>query len=80
MSRSTLDILTQFRDRGNEIRLYPLSFAEINSCYENTDRAWEEYVLYGGMPFVVQLEPFKEKSKREALSNELTIPLKKLLL
>jgi len=41
---------------------------------------WEEYVLYGGMPFVVQIEPFKEKSKREALSNELTIPLKKLLL
>ena len=63
MSRSTLDILTQFRDRGDEIRLYPLSFAEINSCYENTDRAWEEYVLYGGMPFVVQLETFKEKSK-----------------
>ena len=57
------DILTQFRDRGDEIRLYPLSFAEINSCYENTDRAWEEYVLYGGMPFVVQLETFEEKSR-----------------
>ena len=57
------DILTQFRDRGDEIRLYPLSFAEINRCYENTDRAWEEYVLYGGMPFVVQLETSKEKSK-----------------
>ena len=56
------DILTQFRDRGDEIHLYPLSFAEINSCYENTDRAWEEYVLYGGMPFVVQLETFEEKS------------------
>ena len=39
---------------------------------------WEEYVLYGGMPFVVQIEPFKEKSKREALSNKLTIPLKKV--
>ena len=57
------DILTQFRDRGDEIHLYPLSFAEINSCYENTDRAWEEYVLYGGMPFVVQLETFEEKSR-----------------
>ena len=29
------DILTQFRDRGDEIHLYPLSFAEMNSCYEN---------------------------------------------
>ena len=57
------DILTQFRDRGDEIHLYPLSFAEINSCYENTDRAWEDYVLYGGMPFVVQLETFAEKSR-----------------
>lgn len=57
------DILTQFRDRGDEIHLYPLSFAEINSCYENTDRAWEEYVLYGGMPFIVQLETFEEKSR-----------------
>ena len=57
------DILTQFRDRGDEIHLYPLSFAEINSGYENTDRAWEDYVLYGGMPFVVQLETFAEKSR-----------------
>jgi len=57
------DILTQFRDRGDEIHLYPLSFAEMNSCYENMDRAWEDYVLYGGMPFVLQLETFEEKSR-----------------
>ena len=56
------DILTQFRDRGDEIRLYPLSFAEMSSCYEDKDKAWEDYVLCGGMPFVLELETFEEKS------------------
>lgn len=57
------DILTQFRDRGDEIRIYPLSFAEMSSYYESKDKAWEDYVLCGGMPFVVGLETFEEKSK-----------------
>ena len=56
------DILTQFRDRGDEIHLYPLSFAELSSCYENKDKAWEDYVLCGGMPFILELETFEEKS------------------
>ena len=50
------DILTQFRDRGDEIHVYPLSFAEMSSCYEDKDKAWEDYVLCGGMPFVLELE------------------------
>lgn len=57
------DILTQFRDRGDEIHIYPLSFAEMSSCYENIDKAWEDYVIFGGMPYVLMLETFEEKSK-----------------
>lgn len=57
------DILTQFRDRGDEIHIYPLSFAEMSSCYEDKDKAWADYVLFGGMPFVLALETFEEKSK-----------------
>lgn len=57
------DILTQFRDRGDEIHVYPLSFAEMSSCYENEEKAWEDYVLFGGMPYVLNLETFEEKSK-----------------
>ena len=57
------DILTQFRDRGDEIHLYPLSFAEMRSCYEDKDKAWEDYVLCGGMPFVLEMETFEEKSR-----------------
>lgn len=35
----------------------------MSSCYENKDKAWEDYVLCGGMPFVLELETFEEKSK-----------------
>ena len=56
------DILTQFRDRGDEIHIHPLSFAEMSRCYEDKDKAWEDYVLCGGMPFVLGLETFEEKS------------------
>ena len=35
------DVLTQFRDRGDRIHIYPLSFAEMSSCYENKDKAWK---------------------------------------
>ena len=57
------DILTQFRDRGDEIHVYPLSFAEMSSCYEDKDKAWEDYVLCGGMPFVLEMYTFEEKSR-----------------
>ena len=57
------DILTQFIDMGDEIHIYPLSFAEMSSCYEDKDIAWADYVLCGGMPFVLELETFEEKSK-----------------
>ncbi len=58
------DILTQFRDRGDEIRVYPFSFAEFHSCYNGDKRfAFDEYCLYGGMPAVVSESDNKEKIK-----------------
>lgn len=57
------DILTQFRDRGDEVHVYPLSFAEMSSCYEDKDKAWKDYVLCGGMPFVLEMKTFEEKSR-----------------
>jgi predicted AAA+ superfamily ATPase len=58
------DILTQFRDRGDEIRVYPLSFAEFAETYEGKEKnAWLDYYTYGGMPFVLTLETHEEKSR-----------------
>lgn len=58
------DILTQFRDRGDEIRVYPLSFAEFYNEYEGDKRgAWQDYYTYGGMPLATLLESHEEKSK-----------------
>ena len=58
------DILTQFRDRGDEIRVYPLSFAEFYEVYEDDKRgAWQDYYTYGGMPFLATLSSHEEKGK-----------------
>ncbi len=58
------DILTQFRDRGDEIRVNPLSFAEIYDHYKGDKRgAWRDYYTYGGMPLVWMLESHEEKSR-----------------
>ena len=58
------DILTQFRDRGDEIRVYPLSFAEFYNSYEGDKRgAWQDYYTYGGMPRALSMEEHEEKSR-----------------
>ena len=58
------DILTQFRDRGDEIRVYPLSFAEFYNEYEGDKRgAWQDYYTYGGMPLATSLESHEGKSR-----------------
>ena len=61
------DIATNFRDRGSEIRMYPLSFSEYYAAsgLEKAD-AWAEYIVYGGMPLAV-LEP-DENEKAQYLS------------
>lgn len=58
------DILTQFRDRGDEIRVNPLSFAEVYENYEDDKRgAWRDYYTYGGMPLVWLAESHEERSR-----------------
>ena len=56
------DILTQFRDRGDEIHIYPLSFAELYNAYKDKNLAWRDYMVFGGMPYILSLETFEEKS------------------
>ena len=48
------DIVTEFRGRGDEIRIYPLSFAEFYSVYDGSEEiALSEYYTYGGLPLTV---------------------------
>lgn len=48
------DLITEFRGRGDEIHVYPLSFAEFASVYDGTlDEAWDNYFTYGGMPLIL---------------------------
>ncbi len=65
------DVVTEFRGRGDEIRIYPLSFAEFYMAYEGEyDDAWNEYMIYGGLPQVIQLST--ERQKAEYLKNMFT--------
>ena len=58
------DILTQFRDRGDEIRVNPLSFAEVYEHYQGDKRgAWRDYYTYGGMPLVWTMDTHEERSR-----------------
>ena len=65
------DIVTNFRDRGSEIKIYPLSFTEYLSVTDlDKVDAFEEYITYGGMPLAV-LEK-EEREKRKYLSDLFT--------
>ena len=58
------DIVTNFRDRGSEIKVYPLSFSEFfNVKDKDKSDALEEYIMYGGMPLAVLESDEKEKRK-----------------
>lgn len=58
------DILTEFRGRGDEIRVNPLSFAEFYNAFEGEKRnAWQEYYTYGGLPLVMTRKSHEEKAK-----------------
>lgn len=62
------DIVTEFRGRGDEIRIYPLSFSEFYAAYVGDyDDAWNEYMVYGGLPQVTQFSD--ERQKAEYLKN-----------
>ena len=49
------DVITELRGRGDEVHMYPLSFAEFMSVYQGTKQdGWNEYMLYGGIPLVLE--------------------------
>ncbi len=58
------DVVTAFRDRGEEIHVTPLTYEEFYAAYPGEKRfAWREFMTYGGMPFVLQKSSHEEKSK-----------------
>lgn len=57
------DVMTEFKDRGDEIHVNPLMYKEFYSAYQgDKSRAWLEFVTYGGMPRVMALKSDKDKS------------------
>lgn len=62
------DLVTEFRGRGDEVRIYPLSFREYVSAYNgSTDEAWDDYFMYGGLPLILTRE--NDEDKAEYLTN-----------
>ena len=58
------DIITEFRGRGDEIKIFPLKFSEFVEAYEGNEyQAWGEYIIYGGMPLILSKANDEEKSK-----------------
>ena len=58
------DIITEFRGRGDEVKIFPLSFSEYIENFEGDKyEAWNEYVLYGGLPLILSKKTDEEKAK-----------------
>ena len=56
------DIITEFRGRGFEVKMYPLSFSEYMSAYPGTAQAgFNEYMLYGGLPQILSYNSEEQK-------------------
>lgn len=56
------DIITEFRGRGDEVHVYPLSFKEFMGAYEGDKyQGWAEYVTYGGLPLTVTMKTEEQK-------------------
>lgn len=57
------DIITEFRGRGDEIRVYPLSFLEFHEASKTDfNESWKEYYTYGGLPFMLTMKTDQDKS------------------
>ena len=55
------DIITEFRGRGDEIKIFPLSFSEFVEAFDGDKYdAWNEYVLYGGLPLILSKKMMKK--------------------
>lgn len=62
------DVVTEFRGRGDEIRLHPLSFSEFCQGFQGErDKAWRAYYTYGGLPLILSLDT--EQKKADYLTN-----------
>lgn len=58
------DVVTEFRGRGDEIHVWPLSFAEFMSVYDGSkEEAWAEYMMYGGLPQLLTQDGDEKKSE-----------------
>ncbi len=61
------DVLTEFRGRGDELHISPLSFSEFVASYNGSKQdAWQDYLMFGGMPHILSLS--KDEDKMEYLS------------
>ncbi|WP_026524158.1 ATP-binding protein [Butyrivibrio sp. MB2005] len=57
------DIITEFRGRGDEVHMYPLTYSEFMSVYDgDKQEGWSDYVLFGGIPLVLGFETADQKS------------------
>lgn len=57
------DIITEFRGRGDEVHMYPLTFSEFMSVYQgDKSEGWKDYVIFGGIPLVLGFETADQKS------------------
>ena len=58
------DVMTEFKDRGDEIHVNPLMYKEFYAAYKgDKNHAWQEFVTYGGLPRVMALKSDKDKSQ-----------------
>ena len=58
------DVITEFRGRGDNIRLFPLSFREYVSAFPgDLDEAWDDFCTYGGLPLILSLHTAEQKAE-----------------
>ena len=58
------DIVTEFRGRGDEIHVYPLSFSEYMSIFDGDQyEGYEQYSIYGGLPYTLSFKTDNERSE-----------------
>lgn len=57
------DVMTEFRGRGWPVHIQPLAFSEFFDAYgESFEKAWEEYLMYGGLPYILSLDGHEDKT------------------
>ena len=58
------DVITEFRGRGDEVRIHPLRFSEFYPSFHGSrETAWREYATYGGMPHLISLKSDSDKAE-----------------